>query len=94
MPARWRKPLLLVALLAILTLATASRSRRLDFVLTLLFWVALLAGSVVVAVKARRGREGEARERYGQAAALPASWRRWVAGETGETPQGKQPARR
>jgi hypothetical protein len=93
MPARWRKPLLLVAFLAILTLATASQSRRLDFVLTLLFWMALLAGSVAAVVKARRGRDGEASERYGQASALPASWRRWVAGETEATPQGKRPTR-
>jgi hypothetical protein len=51
--------------------------KLLDIVIEILFWIALLALSLLVLVQAFRGKL----KGYGLAGILPDSWRRWILDE-------------
>jgi len=79
MKPRLRAWLTLIAFLAGLALLTASGSRWLDGALLIACWAVFLAGSVVLIVKSVRSPDRGFQ--FGQLAALPRSWRRWILDE-------------
>ena len=66
----------LLAFLAGLALLVASGSTLLDGAILIACGALFLVGSVVLMVKSARRREGSFQ--FGQLAALPRSWQRWI----------------
>jgi Mn2+/Fe2+ NRAMP family transporter len=90
MRAPFRKWLTLLCFLLVLGVLVASGSRVLDKWILILVWSAFLIGSVILFIKNAR-RPPESRGFYfGQAALLPRSWQRWIAGEEGPPDRERQ----
>ena len=66
---------------AVLACLVALDARWAGTALAIVYFAALMIGSLVVVVRNIKGHEGPGKARLGQTAALSESWRRWVLDE-------------
>ena len=81
----WGRPrdfLITIAILLVIGVGAAIHWHALDLGYAIVVLAFYLAGSIIVLWRAWRHRNEPGPARLGQLAALPASWRKWVLGES------------